>query len=144
MENPTYITLSRLDAQQRAMDVISSNISNANTDGYRAQRVLFSDYLSAQRNTSSPTGGDVTAYTQDRATYLDQSSGNLTATGNPLDLAVIGNGFFTVSTAAGPRLTRSGHFGLLPTGQIADASGDLLLDKSGAPLQISSTDQSVQ
>ena len=144
MENTTYVALSRLDAQQRAMDVIANNIANANTDGYKAQRVLFSDYLSRQHGVDAPPGGAALAYTQDRATYLDQKDGSLSQTGNPLDLALTGPGFFTVSTAAGPRLTRSGRFGMLPDGRIADASGNLLLDTTGKPIQLSPSDTNIQ
>ena len=144
MENTTYVALSRLDAQQRAMDVIANNIANANTDGYKAQRVLFSDYLSRQHGVDAPIGGAELAYTQDRATYLDQKDGSLSQTGNPLDLALTGPGFFTVSTAAGPRLTRSGRFGMLSDGHISDASGNLLLDTTGKPIQLSPSDTNIQ
>ena len=144
MENTTYIALSRLDTQQRAMDVIANNIANADTDGYKAQRVLFNDYLSKQHAVDAPRGGDVLAYTQDRATYLDGKDGTLTPTGNPLDVALSGPGFFTISTAAGPRLTRSGRFGLMPDGRVADASGNLLLDAGGNPLQLSPADTQIR
>ena len=144
MENTTYIALSRLDTQQRAMDVIANNIANANTDGYKAQRTLFNDYLSKQHGVNAPHGGDTLSYTQDRATYLDQKNGSLTSTGNPLDMAIVGPGFFTVSTAAGPRLTRSGRFGLMPDGKVSDSSGNLLLDTSGNPLQLSPSDTKIQ
>ncbi len=144
MENTTYIALSRLDTQQRTMDVIANNVANANTDGYKAQRTLFSDYLSRQQSVDAPRGGDVLAYTQDRATYLDQKDGSLTPTGNPLDVAISGSGFFTVSTSAGPRLTRSGRFELMPDGKVADASGNLLLDTSGNPLQLSPADTQIR
>lgn len=144
MENTTYIALSRLDTQQRAMDVVANNIANANTDGYKAQRVLFSDYLSKQHGVDAPTGGATLSYTQDRATYLDHQDGSLSQTGNPLDMALTGPGFFTVSTAAGPRLTRSGRFGMLSDGRIADASGNLLLDTGGNPLQLSPSDTQIR
>ncbi len=144
MENTTYIALSRLDTQQRAMDVIANNIANANTDGFKAQRVLFSDYLSQQHGVNAPPGGAVLHYTQDRATYLDQKDGSLTQTGNPLDVALSGPGFFTVSTPGGPRLTRSGKFGLMSDGHIADSSGNLLLDRNGSPLQLSPSDTNIR
>ena len=144
MENTTYIALSRLDTQQRAMDVIANNIANANTDGYKAQRTLFNDYLSRQRGVDATRCGDFLSYTQDRATYLDQKDGSLTTTGNPLDVAISGAGFFTVSTTAGTRLTRSGRFGLMPDGRVADASGNLLLDSTGNPLQLSPSDTQIR
>jgi flagellar basal-body rod protein FlgF len=143
MDNAAYVALSRLSAQSRAMDVTAGNIANANTTGYKAERVLFSDWLARQRNTTAPAGGNTIAYTQDRATYRNQQEGGLTHTGNPLDLAISGDGFFTVETAHGPRLTRAGRFDLTSDGTIADAAGNALLDTNGRPLQLSPTDTSI-
>lgn len=136
MENSTYIALSRLDAQQRTMDVIAGNIANANTAGYKTERVLFSDFLVRQQDTHTPPGGEVLSFTQDRATYRDHSAGSLTQTGNPLDLALGSSGYFSVQTPNGTRLTRSGRFGLLADGTIADSSGNALLDTAGSPIQL--------
>jgi len=136
MENPTYIALSKLDAQQRTMDIIAGNIANANTVGFKAERVLFSDFLVGQKNVKTAPGGEKLAFTQDRATYRDHSAGSLTQTGNPLDLALGGSGYFSVQTPNGTRLTRSGRFGLLTDGTIADASGNALLDTGGNPIQL--------
>ena len=136
MENSTYIALSRLDAQQRAMDVISNNIANANTSGFKASRTLFSDFLSRQDRVDPPKGSRELAYTQDRATYRDGKEGTLSSTGNPLDLALSGAGYFTVATANGTRLTRAGQFGITPDGRVADQEGNALLDTGGNPIQV--------
>ena len=144
MENPTYIALSRLDAQQRTMDVIANNMANANTVGYKAERVLFSDFMVQQQGVDAPPGGEALAFNQDLATYRDHSAGSLTQTGNPLDLALGGDGYFTVKTPNGPRLTRAGRFGLLTDGTIADASGNALLDTSGNPIQLPAGDSRIQ
>lgn len=140
MDNTTNIALSRLDAQQRAMDVIANNIANASTPGYKAERTLFSDWLSPQNGTTMPAGDRMLAYTQDRATYRDQSAGALNQTGNPLDIAINGDGFFTVQTAQGVRLTRAGRFSLLQDGTIADQNGNALLDPLGHKLVIAPGD----
>ncbi len=143
MDNAAYVAVSRLSAQSRAMDVTAGNIANANTTGYKAERVLFSDWLARQRDTTAPQGGATIAYTQDRATYRNQQEGGLTHTGNPLDLAISGDGYFTVGTSRGPRLTRAGRFDLTSDGTVADAAGDALLDTNGRPLQLSPTDTAV-
>ncbi len=144
MENPTYIALSKLEAQQRTMDVIAGNIANANTVGYKAERVLFSDFLVKQKDANVAPGGKTLSFAQDRATYRDHSAGTLTQTGNPLDLALGSNGFFSVQTANGVRLTRSGRFGLLADGTVADSSGNALLDTDGSPIQLPAGDSHIQ
>ncbi len=140
MQNITSIAASRLIAQQRALDVTADNIANANTPGYKAVRVQFSDWLSRQQGTAEPRGGATLAFTQDRATWRDFQPGPLSHTGNPLDLALTNSGYFTVSTPQGPRLTRAGRFGLMPDGTIADGSGNALLNANGQPIQLSPTD----
>ncbi len=137
MDNTTTIALSRLTAQSRAIDVTATNIANAATPGYRAQRVLFSDWLQKE-----PAGSERSlAYTQDRATYQVRDAGAYTHTGNPLDLA-IGNGdaWFQVQTPSGVKLTRAGHFSLDDKGTVVDSEGDALLDRNGKPLQVATTD----
>ena len=140
METASYVALSRLTAQQRALDVTATNIANADTPGFQAGRVLFSDWLSRQRGTDAPPGGQVVAYTQDRATYRDRQAGALQHTGNPLDLALSGEGYFTVETKAGTRLTRAGRFSPLADGTLADADGNALLDAGGQRLRLSPAD----
>ena len=143
MELPTYIALSRLSAQQRALDVTASNLANASTPGFKASRVLFTDWLSTQTGTDVPSGDRRVAFTQDRATYHDQQSGALQHTSNPLDLAIAGDGYFTVNTARGPRLTRAGHFSPQANGTIGDMDGNALLDAAGQPLRISPNDTDI-
>lgn len=140
MDNTSMIAVSRLIAQQRAMAVTANNIANSGTAGYKEQRVLFSDWLSRQTGTDAPRGGGSIAYVQDRATYSDRQQGALTHTGNPFDLAISGDGYFTVTTPQGPRLTRAGRFGLLQDGTVADDVGDALLDTNGHKIQLAPTD----
>jgi flagellar basal-body rod protein FlgF len=140
MNNTTNIALSRLTAQTRAMDVIANNIANLSTPGYRAERMVFADWLSPQTGTTAPKGDRTLAYTQDRATYRDQAEGSITQTGNPLDIALTGDGFFTVQTAAGTRLTRAGRFTLQGDGSITDGAGNALLDSAGAPMRVAAAD----
>ena len=140
MDNASTIALSRVVVQQRALDVAAGNLANTSTPGYKAERVVFSDWLSRQSGTDIPAGDRNLAYVQDRATYRDQANGPLEQTGNPLDLALSGNGYFTVSTPRGPRLTRAGRFSLQSDGTIADTDGNTLLDSTGQKLTVSPTD----
>jgi len=140
MDLQSNIITSRLVAQMRAMEVTAGNLANANTPGYRTERVQFSDWLSRQTGTRVPPGGNPVAFTQDRATWREPQPGTLTHTGNPFDLALTGDGYFSVNTPAGVRLTRDGRFGLAPDGTVADANGNAVLDTSGRPIQISPAD----
>jgi flagellar basal-body rod protein FlgF len=143
MDITSNVAASRLVAQQRVMDVIADNIANADTPGFKAEHVLFSDWLSRQRGTSGPQGDRSIAYTQDRATWRDLRTGTLTHTGNPFDLGITSDGYFTVSTPRGPRLTRDGRFGLMPNGTLTDGAGDAVLDSNGRPIVLSPTDTTI-
>ncbi len=143
MELPTYVALSRLSAQQREMDVTATNLANASTPGYRASRVLFADWLSNQSGTNTPRGEPSIAYAQDRATYRDQQPGALQHTGNPLDIAISGDGYFTVDTPRGPRLTRAGRYTALADGTVGDMDGNKLLDTAGRPLRLAQGDAEI-
>ncbi len=147
MENATTIALSRLMAQSRAMDVTANNLANTGTPGYHAERMVFSDWLVREPGStdakSIPPGGRTLTYAQDRATYRDSQSGTLTHTANSLDLALSGDGYFTVQSPTGPKLTRSGHFERSTDGTIIDASGLALLDNMGKKIQLSTTDTDI-
>ena len=136
MDLNTSIAASRLVAQQRAMDVTANNLANANTPGFKRQQVQFADWLSRQNGIDVPRGGQILAYTQDRATWRDAQQGALSHTGNTYDLALTGEGYFTVDTPRGVRLTRDGRFGAAPDGTLADSSGNAVLDSNGQPLRI--------
>jgi flagellar basal-body rod protein FlgF len=140
MNIASLVAGSRLVAQERSIEVTATNLANVNTPGFQALRVQFSDWLSPRQNGAAPPGERQIAYTQDRATWRDTQQGTLTQTGNPFDLALKGNGYFTVITGRGPRLTRDGRFGPLPNGTIGDGDGNALLDVNGKPLQLAPTD----
>ena len=144
MQNATTVALSRMVAQQRALDVTAVNLANAGTPGFKAERTLFADWISKQKGVDAPKGAQAVLFTQDRATYRSQTEGALGHTGNPLDLAIGGTGFFTVQTANGPMLTRAGHFGLQPDGTVGDSDGNALLDAAGQPVHVSPSDTQIQ
>lgn len=141
MDNTTTVALSRLVAQVRTMDITAANLANTGTPGYRAERMVFSDWLSRQHG--APAGGNTIVYTQDRASYRDRQAGQITHTGNPLDLAIGGDGFFTVQGASGPRLTRAGHFALGTDGSVVDEGGNALLDATGKKIKLAPADTDI-
>jgi flagellar basal-body rod protein FlgF len=117
METPTYIALSRQMALRAQMDMVANNIANANTAGFKAEMMLMSEVdLPAEKGTKL-------AYVQDFATARDFRAGTLRPTGNDLDLAIQGDGFFAVQTPEGTRYTRVGRLQLNSDGILVTTQG---------------------
>ena len=102
MENAGYVTLTRQSGLMREMETIAHNIANAATTGYRQQGIVFSEYIQAVND------GDSLSMAAARIKTTSNAQGILTQTGNTLDLAIEGSGYFQLDTPDGPRLTRSG------------------------------------
>jgi len=134
LENPSYLVLSRMVAQINAMDMIANNIANADTPGFKATNLQFASYLTPDDD-NIPGGGNL-AFVTSGGSWRDTHSGTIRQTGSALDLAITGDGYFTLQTPNGNRLTRDGAFGLLPDGTLASASGAPVLDTSGAPIVV--------
>lgn len=142
MDTPGYVILSRLGAQQRAAQVLANNIANVDTPGFQAQRPVFARALPPP---GAATRGQDIAFSLDRATWRETRPGPLTTTGNPLDLALRGEGYFMLETAAGEtRFTRAGRFTLGPEGRLVDAAGNAVLDPSGAPITLGPADSRIE
>jgi len=129
MDNSVYVSLSRQLMLFRDMDVTANNIANANTTGYSAEHILFNSYLTNDNN-----DGDINkvAYASDVSTYRNTETGGLRATGNDLDVAIQGNGFFVVQTPLGKRYTRSGNFQIDGSGTLTTSEGYPVLDSSNS------------
>ncbi|HME03750.1 MAG TPA: flagellar hook-basal body protein [Solirubrobacteraceae bacterium] len=121
-----YAAASGMDAQQQQLDAIGNDLANAQTTGYKAERVGFHDLLYSQINqagTLTSAGAGAAAEVIGR----NQAQGTIQETGNPLDLAIEGEGYFTVKRADGSTaLTRDGAFELDANGQLMTAEGDLV------------------
>lgn len=136
MENAGYIALSRQTALWRQMDQIANNMANLNTAGYKGEHELFTDYV-AQVRTDRSLFKDKIAFTQDFGMVRDLSEGALETTGNSLDVAITGDGYFEVETDGGQRLyTRGGHFKINADGQLATTAGELVLNDNQQPIFI--------
>lgn len=135
MENTGYIALSRQTALWREMDLVANNLANMNTVGYKGEHPLFTDYLTATRDTETRLP-DKLAFTHDIGTYRNLDSGPLMETGNSLDLAIEGDAYFVVEDATGPLYTRAGRFTLGPDGMVTTAEGLPLMTTGGVPLVI--------
>ena len=140
MDSPGYIILSRLALQNRATQVLAHNLANADTPGFRALRPVFGEYIQRQDQGGVPPGGRPVAFVQDRATWREMDLGSMQVTGNPLDAAITGEGFFAVETPRGERYTRAGRFSLGEGGRIVDMEGNAVLNTDGAPIAVAPND----
>lgn len=142
MESTSYIALSYQTGVHRQMDVVANNIANMNTHGFKGERMMFiehvSESLGSNRIKKTPL-----SYVRDIATMTDVTAGQLEKTGNSLDLAITGEGFFVVQTENGDRYTRNGRFKLDGEGQIVTQTGDPLLSDSGNPFFLSPDDTNI-
>lgn len=145
MDSPGYVILSRLGAQMRATNVVANNIANADTPGFRAERPVFAKHLERNRlGTGLGPGDRDVAYALDRATWRDMTPGAIATTGNPLDVAIQGEGFFAVDTPRGERFTRAGRFILDGQRRLADVEGNPVLGAAGAPIQVGAADARIE
>ncbi|SFP65837.1 flagellar basal-body rod protein FlgG [Tranquillimonas alkanivorans] len=121
-------------AQQTNVDVISNNIANANTTGFKSSRAAFQDLiyqsleregaLTSEEGTARPTGVDVGLGVQTAGTVRLNTQGGMIATENPLDLAIDGKGYFTVLMPDGAQaFTRDGSFQVNAEGQLVTMQG---------------------
>jgi len=139
MQNAFLIGLSRQVALSRELDVVANNIANINTFGYKTDGSLFEEYLSSSAR--SDTGGRI-SYVRDRGVWHDMSAGPVERTGNPLDVAIDGEGFFAVQTPRGERYTRNGALHLDATGRIVTSEGDPVLGTAG-PIVLQPNDRQI-
>lgn len=114
------------------MNVIAHNIANMNTTGFKSEKMMFIQHLEKSRGGENILGEKI-AYVRDIATVRDLSEGGLVKTGNPLDLALSGDGYFVVETATGELFTRNGRFRLDEAGQLVNQQGNAVLSDGGQP-----------
>jgi len=132
MENALLIGLSRQMALGRELDVIANNMANVTTNGFKARQARFREYLMPGASADSFAAPDRRlSYVTDGGTPLDISAGTIERTGNPLDVAVKGDGFFAVQTPAGERFTRNGAFTINQAGQLVTSDGHPALGENG-------------
>ena len=142
MESTSYIALSYQTGVERQMDVVANNIANMSTHGFKGEKMMFIEHVSESLG-SSRIKKTPLSYVRDIATMTDTSAGQLEKTGNSLDLAITGEGFFVVQTENGERFTRNGRFKLDGEGQIVTQTGDPLLSAGGNPFFLSPEDTKV-
>ena len=140
MDSGLYAAYTGLLARTQALDTAANNLANAGTVGFRAQRDYFRSVLAGAENVESPSqvGDAVNDFGVLGGNLIDQGQGTVTATGNPLDMALNGPGFFAIQSAQGVQYTRDGGFLRSDTGVLQTAEGEPVLDVGGNPITIPS------
>jgi flagellar basal-body rod protein FlgF len=131
MDLSGYVALTRQSGLLKEIQSVANNIANISTTGFRREGVVFAEMVEAL-----PVEGGSVAMTAARGRYSDDVQGTMVETGGTLDMAIEGEGFFSVLTPEGVRLTRSGAFTRSGTGEVVTADGHPLLDDGGGPILI--------
>ena len=143
MENALLVGLSRQVTLERQLDVVANNVANINTNGFKADRSLFEEFLNSGAHEDNFTRPDRrVSFVQDRGTFHDFAAGSTEMTKNPLDVSIDGKAFLTVQTPAGERYTRDGSLQINNQGQLVTAGGNLVLGTSG-PIVFQPTDKEI-
>lgn len=131
MDLPGYVALTRQSGLMKELQSVANNIANISTTGFRREGVVFAEMVEAL-----PTEGGSVAMTAARGRYTDDVQGALVQTGGALDMAIEGEGYFTVMTPQGERLTRAGAFARNADGEVVNMDGHQLLDEGGGVIAI--------
>lgn len=140
-----YTALSGAMAQSQRLDTIANNLANVNTPAFKKDQQVFKEYLTANEKPPSVIqvpripasvesfydmqGGDK-SFVDSAGTYTNFTQGSLKSTGNPMDVAIDGNGFFEIATPQGVRFSRLGAFKLDGNGQLVTGDGHPVLRAS--------------
>lgn len=132
MDTALYVGLSRQMTLQRALDITANNIANADTAGFKVEQLMLEvDPLAPPVPDADPVN-----YVIDNGVARDFGQGAMEVTGAAFDLAVDGQGFFAVQTAAGLRYTRDGRFGTDAQNRLVTRAGDPVLSQNGQPITL--------
>jgi flagellar basal-body rod protein FlgG len=138
MERGLYIAAAGMLSEMVRQDQIANDLANAATSGYKADKAVqrsFAEVMLDNARSGQPIG------TLGRGPFIarqvtDWSQGDLKSTDEPLDLAIVGDGFFAVRSAQGVRYTRNGQFQAAPDGTLIDQLGNHVLGRNNQPVKI--------
>lgn len=136
MDSGYYAAMTGLIARTQALDTASSNLANAQTAGYRAEREYFRSALVGPDSENSQLGHAINRYGLLGGNRLSMAQGPIQQTGNPFDLAIEGHGFFAIRTSNGIRYTRDGSFHRSQTGGLVTAANEPVLSSAGLPISL--------
>jgi flagellar basal-body rod protein FlgF len=131
MTHSIYASLGRQHGLMQEMQVVSNNLANSSTTGFKADRAIFSEYIVPRG-----AGGDSISMGGLAAHSFELTQGGLKTTGGQFDVAVQGEGYFVIQTDRGERLTRAGHFQLNAESELIDSRGNLVMGGGGNAISI--------
>jgi flagellar basal-body rod protein FlgF len=134
MDSGYYAVLSGLLARSQALDTAANNTANTTTKGFRAETNYFRDTILGPNAANSQLNRALNDYGVIGGDTVKLGQGQLTTTGNPLDVALQGPGFFAVQAAGGVRYTRAGNFQRGRDGALRTANNEAVLGVNGAPI----------
>ncbi|WMS41806.1 flagellar basal-body rod protein FlgF [Acuticoccus sp. MNP-M23] len=129
MPSDLYVTLSGQITMDTRLSTVANNVANMRTAGFRAETVDFGTILSATRSQR-------VAFATVGEQHIERQGGPVEATGNPLDIAVVGEGWFGVQTPTGLAYTRDGRFTVTEAGDLMTLTGFNVVDEGGAPIAL--------
>jgi flagellar basal-body rod protein FlgF len=132
MDNTLMLALQTQRTLQRRMDVTANNLANVTTSGFKADEVLFEEVEDTGAETEEAPHDIV--FVRDIGMTRDMGQGAIAMTGNALDVAIEGDGFFIIEGPSGPLYTRDGAFSLAGDGRLVTADGRAVLNSGGAPI----------
>jgi flagellar basal-body rod protein FlgF len=138
MERGLYIAASGMVSEMARQDLISNDLANASTAGYKSDRVVQSSFgdLLLRNTQNGQTIGPLGEGSRIDRQVTDLTAAPIKETGEDLDFAIEGDGFFAVRTAQGVRYTRNGQFTAAAGGTLVDQLGNQVLGQNGQPVRI--------
>jgi flagellar basal-body rod protein FlgF len=143
MDSGYYAAMTGLLARTQALDTAASNLANAQTPGFRAEREFFRSVLIGPDALDSQLGATVNNFGLLGGDRMNLTQGPLQETGNPLDLAIEGQGFFMLQAQNGLRYTRDGSFHRASNGRLVTKAGEPVLSAEGQPILVPPGDVTV-
>ncbi len=134
MDSLTISAASGMRSRMEALDMLANNLANATTSGFKLDREAYGLYVAPEA--VSPDAPDPTTLPVVERHWTDFGQGSLTSTGNPLDLALTGRGFFAVNAPGGPLYTRNGSFQVSVAGELTTADGFALRAIGGGTIKL--------
>lgn len=137
MDAAAIAAASGLRSRMEALDMLANNLANTTTAGYKGDREFYSLFSGASSQKLPGVSANTLPVIQTQ--WTDQQQGSLETTGNPLDVAISGKGFFAVNGPSGPLYTRNGSFQISATGVLTTSEGHAVRATGGSPITVNQT-----